>query len=262
MIGMLRVRDDGRWYALAVGGLVLAAWAALAGWGASPYAGLLDHREIGGGGLPISRVVIFVAGWTLMVIAMMLPGSLPLINLFSRMVALRPHRAALIARLIFGYLAVWAVFGAAAFRGDAYVHAAVLRMPAAAAASQWLGVAVLLLAGLYQVTPLKDKCLTKCRSPYAFVAEHWRGRNAAADALRLGIRHGLFCVGCCWTLMLLMFAVGGANLAWMLVLGAVMAAERSFPWGRHLTVPLGIGLLLAAAALVAGAPFATSIFRG
>ena len=262
MIGALRTDGDVRWYHLAVGALVLLAWAALAAWGASPFAGLLDHRGFGEGALPVSRIVIFVAGWTLMVIAMMLPGSLPLINLFSRMVAGRSGGMRLLTRLILGYLGVWAIFGAAAFRGDAYVHAAVGRVPAAADASQWIGVAILLLAGVYQVTPFKDMCLTKCRSPYLFLAEHWRGKHAGADALRLGARHGLFCLGCCWTLMLLMFAIGGVNLGWMLALGALMAAERSFRWGRHLTIPVGLVLLLAAAGLVYRMPFVVAVFRG
>jgi predicted metal-binding membrane protein len=262
MIGAVRTAGDVRWYRLAVGTLVLLAWAVLAAWGASPFAGLLDHRGIGEGTLPVSRVVVFVAGWTLMVIAMMLPGSLPLINLFSRMVAGRPGAPSLVARLIVGYLGVWAIFGAAAFRGDAYVHAGVARIPAVAEASQWIGVAILLLAGVYQATPLKDMCLAKCRSPYLFLAEHWRGKNPARDALLVGARHGLFCVGCCWTLMLLMFAVGGVNLGWMLALGAVMAAERSFRWGRHLTVPVGLALLLVAIGLIYRMPLTAGILRG
>src|SRR5579864_1962441 len=260
MIGAVRTADDTRWYSLAVASLAVLAWAALIAWGASPFAGLLDHRGIGGGSLSVSRVVVFVAGWTLMVIAMMLPGSLPLINLFSRMVGGRSDRTGLLVRLIVGYLGVWAIFGGAAFRGDAYVHAAVARFPAMANASQWIGVAILLLAGVYQVTPLKDKCLTKCRSPYLFLAEHWRGKSPARDALALGVRHGLFCVGCCWTLMLLMFAVGGVNLGWMLALGAIMAAERSFRWGRHLTIPLGLVLILAALGLVYRMPLVTALF--
>lgn len=262
MLGTIRTPADARWYGAAIAALIACAWAALVAWGGSPYAGLLDHRGIGDGALPVSRVAVFIAGWTLMVIAMMLPGSLPLINLFSRMVAGRPDGAGLLARLIGGYLAVWAVFGGVAVRGDAYVHAAAAQFRPAANASQWIGVAVLLLASVYQVTPFKDMCLTKCRSPYLFVAEHWQGKNAATEALRLGTRHGLFCVGCCWTLMLLMFAIGGVNLSWMLALGAVMAAERSFSWGQHLTAPIGVALVLAAAALVWHVPFVTGIFGG
>jgi predicted metal-binding membrane protein len=82
--------------------------------------------------------------------------------------------------------------------------------------------------------------------------EHWRGGSATSDALRLGWRHGLFCLGCCWTLMLLMFAIGGANLGWMLTLGAIMATERTTWWGRHLTRPLGIALVALAVLQVSG----------
>jgi predicted metal-binding membrane protein len=257
MISAMRTPDDARWYRLALGALVLSAWAALAVWGVSPFAGLLSHRENGEGTLPLlPRLAIFVAGWTLMTIAMMLPSSLPLINLFRRIVAGRADHAQLMLRLLAGYLAVWASFGVLAYLGDAALHGAVERLPNAAAASSVIGSALLLLAGLYQFTPLKRACLTQCRSPYSFVVEHWRGRHAARDAARLGVRHGLFCVGCCWTLMLLMFAVGGANLGWMLALGAVMGAERATRWGRRLSAPLGIALIAwAALVLTRWVPF-------
>src|SRR5947208_313692 len=112
--------------------------------------------------------------------------------------------------------------------------------------------AILLLAGAYQFTPLKTMCLEKCRSPYSFLVSHWSGKHAGRDAFRLGIRHGLFCLGCCWTLMLLMFAIGGANLGWMLALGALMAAERATRWGRRLTRPLGGALVVWAVLYLGG----------
>ena len=242
MIGAIRTPDDARWYRLSIGALVALAWAVLAVWGASPFAGLLSHREIGEGALsPILRLGIFVVGWSLMTVAMMLPSSLPLVTLFRRLVAGRPDRNALVGRLILGYLGVWVVFGAVAYRGDALVHEVVEQVPSLAA---WVAGVILLLAGVYQFTPLKHMCLEKCRSPYSFLVEHWRGHQAGGDALRLGVRHGVFCLGCCWTLMLLMFALGGANLGWMLLLGAVMAVERTTRWGRHLTRPIGVALVV------------------
>ncbi len=255
MIAALRTPDDARWYRLSLGALVLSAWAALWVWGASPFAGLLSHREIGEASLsPISRLAVFVVGWTLMSVAMMLPASLPLINLFRRLVDRRPDRAGLVVRLILGYVGVWTYFGALAYTGDTALHVAVKQVPGLAAGG--LGAAILLAAGVYQFTPLKQMCLEKCRSPYSFLVEHWHGQQAGRDALRLGARHGLFCVGCCWTLMLLMFAVGGANLGWMLALGTVMAAERTTRWGRQLTRPLGAALVAWAVLRLAGiAPF-------
>lgn len=257
MIASMRTPDDARWYRLSLWALILSAWAALAAWGASPFAGLLSHRGIGEGSLsPVFRLAVFVLGWLLMTVAMMLPSSLPLVNLFRRLVGGRPDHPGLVLRLVLGYLGVWALFGLLAYLGDIGLHGAVERLPGLAAAAGGIGAGILLAAGVYQFTPLKHTCLEKCRSPYSFLVEHWRGRQAGRDALRLGTRHGLFCVGCCWTVMLLMFAVGGANLGWMLALGAVMAAERATRWGRVLTPPLGAALVIwAVLTLVGKVPF-------
>lgn len=243
MIDAFRTPDDARWYRLSIAALVILAWAVLAAWGVSPFRGLLSHRSIVETAVsPMIQFLVFVFGWTLMTIAMMLPSSLPLVNLFRRVVTGRPDSGRLTARLVLGYLSVWVLFGAVAYRADALVHAAVSQIPFLAARSLWIAAAILFAAGVYQFTPLKHMCLEKCRSPYSFLVEHWRGGSAASDALRLGWRHGLFCLGCCWTLMLLMFAIGGANLGWMLALGAIMAAERATRWGQHLTRPLGVAL--------------------
>jgi predicted metal-binding membrane protein len=263
MIAALRTSDDTRWYRLALGALALGAWAALIAWGASPYAGLLSHRELAeSGGLTPLRLIAFTAGWLLMTIAMMLPSSLPLVNLFGRFVARRYDRSTLTLSLVLGYLAVWAAFGILAFLGDAAIHRVIERSPDVADLSQWIGVGVLLIAGVYQVTPLKNMCLVKCRSPYLFLAEHWRGRQAIWEAIGLGARHGLFCVGCCWTLMLLMFAIGGVNLGWMLTLASLMTAEKSSGWGQRLTVPVGLLLLLLAVGLVYRLPLVSAMFGG
>ena len=114
-------------------------------------------------------------------------------------------------------------------------------------ANVWaIGAAVLAVAGVYQFTELKYRCLDKCRAPLGFVVGHWRGAGEKSQALLLGVRHGAFCVGCCWCLMLLMFVVGSANIGWMLAFGAVMAAEKNLPAGRRLAAPIGAALLLAA----------------
>src|SRR5260370_12253194 len=109
-----------------------------------------------------------------------------------------------------------------------------------------IGAAILAIAGVYQFTELKYRCLDKCRAPLGFVIVHWRGARQRRQALFLGVRHGAFCIGCCWCLMLLMFAVGSANIGWMLALGAAMAAEKNLPAGRRLAAPLGAVLLVAA----------------
>ena len=86
---------------------------------------------------------------------------------------------------------------------------------------------------------LKYRCLDRCRSPLSFIMEHWRGERDQAQAFHLGVHHGIFCGGCCWPLMLLMFAIGAGSLGWMLILGSVMAGEKNMPWGRKLSAPVG-----------------------
>ncbi len=101
------------------------------------------------------------------------------------------------------------------------------------------GAGPLVLAGGYQFTSLKYRCLDKCRTPLGFIMRHWRGKNERSHAFALGVEHGAFCVGCRWALMFLMFAVGTGNVGWMLALGAVMAVDKNVRWGRRLSAPLG-----------------------
>lgn len=236
---------------LVLGGMIALAWAELALWSASPYARYLDHRALEHLPLSLSGAYLallgaFVAGWVLMSVAMMLPTSLPLVLTFRRLLAGRRDAGALVALLVAGYLAVWTAVGVVAHLGDLGVHQLVDHWPWLHRREGLVTVATLAAAGILQLTPLKHACLTRCRSPLSFVAERW-GRGAPRrDALALGVRHGLFCVGCCWPLMLLMFAFACGNLGWMLGLGAVMALEKNVAWGHRLTRPLGVALLLAA----------------
>jgi predicted metal-binding membrane protein len=238
--------------------LSATAWLALWLWGHSPYARYLDHgnwteigvagvlcRALPGGGKALAGVLV-VAGWVLMLAAMMLPTTLPLLDAFRRLTARRADRRSLMALVITGYLAVWGVFGLAAHLADWAVFAAVRQSDWLIANGWVIGAAVLATAGLYQFSALKYRCLDKCRTPLGFVIEHWRGAGERRQAFLLGSRHGAFCVGCCWALMLIMFVVGSANIGWMLALGAVMAAEKNHPSGRRLAAPVGAALLLAA----------------
>jgi predicted metal-binding membrane protein len=228
--------------------LVALSWLALFVWGLSPYAQYLDHRILGQGGVTFGLqyaglAALFVAGWTLMTVAMMLPTALPLLVLFRRVTRSRPDALRLAGCLIAGYLGVWVLVGTLAHAGDLGLHAVIERSHWLEERSWLIGVSTVMLAGAYQFAPLKSLCLDRCRSPYSFIVEHWRGGKAGLEALRLGVSHGWFCVGCCWALMLLMFVVGVGNLGWMLALGAVMAIEKNLPWGRRLSAPLGALLL-------------------
>jgi predicted metal-binding membrane protein len=234
----------------------------LAIWSASPYARFLDHEALGelgsAFGMPyLVFFLLFVVGWTLMTIAMMLPTSMPLVTLFRRLTRQRPDRLRLVILLVVGYLGIWVLFGGLAHLGDLFIHGAVEHSAWLGANAWVIGAGTIMLAGIYQFTPLKYKCLDKCRSPLSFIAEHWRGSQEALQAFRLGVHHGLFCIGCCWSLMLLMFVVGVGNLGWMLALATVMAVEKNMPWGRKISAPLGLALVGWSLVLIATAAHTT-----
>jgi predicted metal-binding membrane protein len=240
--------DDRRPFFILMVALIALTWLTLAIWSASPYARFLDHEVLGELEFSISGeylvfLLIFVAGWTLMTVAMMLPTSMPLVMLFRRLTRQRPDHLRLVSLLIVGYLGVWVFFGGLAHFGDLFLHEAVERNKWLETNAWVIGAGTIMLAGIYQFTPLKYQCLDKCRSPLSFIAQHWRGSHEALQAFRLGAHHGLFCVGCCWSLMLLMFVVGVGNVGWMLALGAVMAVEKNMPWGKKISAPLGIALV-------------------
>lgn len=233
--------------------LILLAWLSL--WLSDrSHDGMLHslhglHAFAGG----VELALVFIAGWTVMIVAMMLPTSLPLVLLFRAVVRQRRDRTLLTALLVVGYLATWTLFGMIVYSGG-WALQEIIGRSAWLGANAWvLGAGVLGLAGAYQFTPLKYHCLDKCRSPLSFVTEHWQGSRERSQSFRLGVHHGVFCVGCCWSLMLLMFLVGAAGaLLWMLVLGAVMAVEKNVSWGRRMSAPLGVLLIGAALALGAG----------
>ena len=243
--------------------LIGTAWSALLLWEQSPYGRYLDHGQWTAIGLAarICRIVpagdlllpglLYVGGWLLMASAMMLPTALPLLRLFDRLVAGRPDRSLLVALLIAGYLLAWAAFGVAAHLLDAALHEAVQRFGWLADHGWIPGAAILAIAGAFQFSRLKYRCLDKCRTPFSFIAQHWRGPAPRRAAFRLGLHHGAFCVGCCWAIMLLMFVVGTGSVGWMLILGAIMAVEKNVRWGAHLSRPLGVALLAWAGTVVA-----------
>ena len=242
-------RRDRAILAAALGALVLVAWLTLALWEGSPYAAYLGHAG-GAGPLPI-EAGLFAVGWVLMIVAMMLPSSVPLVVTFAALVRRRRHPAQLVGLVLVGYLVVWGAFGVAAWIADRGIHATVDAVPWLAEHPQLIIAATLAVAGLWQFSPLRDRCLDECRSPLGFIVNRWRGASERSEALRMGIAHGAFCVGCCWSLMLVMFGVGLASASAMLALGAITAIEKNLSWGRRLTHPLGVGLILAAVYAVA-----------
>ena len=228
--------------------LAAVAWLALWVWQGSPAGQLLQHAG-GGGPVPL-EAALFTGGWILMIVAMMLPSSVPLVVTFGALVGRRRRPWVLVALLLVGYLLVWSAFGLGAWLADRGIHAAVDAIPWLAAHPQLILATTLLAAGLWQFSPLRDRCLDACRSPLGFVLNRWRGTSERREALTMGIAHGAFCVGCCWSLMLVMFGVGLGSMAWMFGLGAITAIEKNATWGRRLGRPLGVALLLAGLTVV------------
>ena len=193
------------------------------------------------------------AMWAVMMVAMMLPSAAPMILLHARIDRAASPARRLVHTLLFAlaYLLVWSAFSAVA----ALAQALLVDLGLVSSASLALGrrpLAAALLAGtaLYQLSPVKAACLDQCRSPIHFVMRYWS--PGIAGALRLGLVHGLFCVGCCWGLMLLLFVAGVMNLAWIALLAAIVFAEKAAPPNWRIS-RLIAGLLFAgAAALLAG----------
>jgi len=232
-----------------LGALTLVAWTSLWIWERSPYRDFLGHAG-GVGPVPL-EATLFSLGWVLMIVAMMLPSSVPLVLTFRALVGRRNRPGLLVALLLLGYLAIWTGFGLGAWVLDRGIHAAVDAVPWLGEHPQVIIASTLLVAGLWQFSPIRDRCLDECRSPLGFVMNRWRGTAERREALAMGIAHGAFCIGCCWSLMLVMFGVGLGSATAMLVLGGVTAVEKNLPWGRRLTHPIGVILVLWAVYAVA-----------
>ena len=227
--------------------IVMLSWVAIWLLDNSSY-GWLFHNHVGGSGhlqhnqiIGLAPAVTFLLGWFLMTVAMMLPTTIPLITLFNRMIAQRSHAQLLLTLLLSGYLIAWIIFGIIALGLLWGINQILLN---SISIQTWVWSAGLfMLAGTFQFSSLKYTCLDKCRSPFSFLISYWHGRNEFIDSFIIGWHHGLFCIGCCWALMILMFAVSTANLIWMMILALIMAAEKNFTWGRRLSLPLGVMLL-------------------
>jgi len=187
------------------------------------------------GGVPatgsLAEFVMLALMWSVMMVGMMLPSAAPTILLFSALERKRSAGAIAgrVAFFVAGYFLVWGLFSLAAAGGQTILGRLGLMSPLMALTGAVLGGAIFILAGMYEFTPLKNRCLVHCRSPLDWIPRHMRpGR---AGALRMGMQHGAFCVGCCWVLMLLLFAGGVMNLLWVAAIAAIVLAQKLFPGG-------------------------------
>jgi predicted metal-binding membrane protein len=197
----------------------------------------------------------FVAIWTVMMAAMMLPAAAPLLLIFAAAQTGRSGRSAVAPTWLFaaGYLLVWALAGVAVYVVVQFGSNLATTLAPADRAT-WAPIALgvtLIVAGLYQFTPLKGVCLSHCRSPLGFVMEHWR--EGRWGALSMGIRHGTYCLGCCWALFAVLVAAGVMSLAWMLLLTLVVFAEKVLPMGQRASQVVGVAFVVLGAAVAVGA---------
>jgi predicted metal-binding membrane protein len=197
----------------------------------------------------------FVALWALMMTAMMLPTTAPFAALYTR--TLTDHRARRITGLASGYLLVWALAAVPAYGLARVAGELVDTRPAGA---KVLAVAIFAACGIYQLTPIKDRCLARCRSPLGFIFKYGSYRGRLRD-LRVGMSQGAFCLGCCWALMIVLVAVGLMNLAAMAVLAAVVLAEKTWRWGPHLSRAVGVVALVLAIAVVFRPSLAAGLYQ-
>ncbi|MDQ4086995.1 MAG: DUF2182 domain-containing protein [Pseudomonadota bacterium] len=256
LLGRVIARDQ-TIVALCIGGVVAIAWIWLL---AAPPGGHAMDGAHAGTAMPSMAVEPWSAAylgpafamWALMMVAMMLPSAAPMILLYARVAggAGGQGRAAPTSLFVLAYLGVWTFFAAAAAVAQALlIDVGMIRAMALAVGDGRLAGLLLLLAGLYQLSPLKQACLDQCRSPLSFIMR--LSRPGVAGALRLGIAHGLYCLGCCWALMLLLFVGGVMNLAWIAGLSLLVLAEKYVPPSLRIRSLLATALVFAGALMIA-----------
>jgi predicted metal-binding membrane protein len=199
------------------------------------------HAHPGHQGLTTVALVGFLVAWELMIVAMMLPSALPMIGLHASAAAAHERPTVVRTAFVGGYLVVWTLAGAIALAGAAGLHKAVAVTPELAQRPWRVAGALLVIAGAAQFLPLTQACLRACRHPYGWL--HTRFRPGVAAAFRLGRDHGLYCLGCCWALMLVMFAAGVADLLVMAALTGVMVYEKVGRRGERLAAVVGVFLI-------------------
>jgi predicted metal-binding membrane protein len=242
-------------------GLCLAATVAMAWWWLVRSAGLAGEMPQGGIAMAgmtgreqvwsQAYLVPAFAMWAFMMVAMMLPSAAPMILLFARFSQKSASGTANTLVFALSYLIVWTLFSALA----ALSQAALVSIAAASADSLKLVDArlagfLLLVAGIYQLSPLKTACLDQCRSPLAFLMQGWR--PGWMGAARLGLRHGLYCMGCCWALMMLLFAAGVMNLAWIAAITLIVVCEKLTPPNVRARQIIAAGLLIGGGLMIFG----------
>ena len=198
------------------------------------------------------RAPLFLAIWVIMMVAMMFPTAAPMILTFHKVQAGKRQRGdAFVSTWVFvaAYILVWTLAGVAAYAGALAAEAIAVRAALSPATAARIGGAVVILAGIYQLTPLKDLCLSKCRTPITFIMTSWR--DGTAGALRMGLLHGAYCLGCCWLLFAILFPLGIMNIGAMAGITLIIFAEKTLPWPRLAPYAAALALMLYGALVIA-----------
>lgn len=196
-----------------------------------------------------ANLLAILCMWAVMMAAMMLPSALPAVVTFARLCERGGERPRFWG-FVTAYLLVWIGFSVAATAAQWALQSANWVSPMIVSKSAWLSGSLLLIAGVYQFSPLKRICLANCRTPMGFLLGEWR--TGVRGALVMGLRHGWFCLGCCWALMALLFVGGIMNLAWVAALSIAVAIEKLAPHGEKMALALGVGLIAAGAIRLVG----------
>jgi len=209
----------------------------------------MQADDMAGMSMPLAPTVaegaLYVAAWTVMMAAMMLPSAAPTIALYA---ATQRNAASAVARIVpvvlftLTYLALWAVTGVPTYLASVVLGAITSQ------ALAYIVAGLLLAAGLFQLSPLKQLCLRACRSPVGFLLGHWRA--GWRGSLSMGWAHAVYCMGCCWALMAVLVVAGAMGLAWVLLIAVAVAAEKLLPGGEWIARAIGVALVLLGAAVV------------
>jgi predicted metal-binding membrane protein len=225
-------------------GVAAASWALLI-WQRSSMGTAMSTPTMG------MRAPLFLAVWVVMMVAMMFPTAAPMILTFHKVQAGKQTRGeAFVSTWLFvaAYMLVWASLGVLAYAGAVGAEATAAQAQLSGTAAARIGGVLLAIAGAYQLSPLKNVCLAKCRTPVTFVMTSWR--DGKVGALRMGLQHGVYCLGCCWLLFLILFPLGIMNVAAMALVTVLVFAEKTFAAGERIARWAGVALMLYGAAVL------------
>jgi predicted metal-binding membrane protein len=196
----------------------------------------------------VSEFAFIFLMWAIMMVGMMTPSATPMILIYSRVARQAAQDSRPIAAtgwFVCGYLLIWAAFSFLAAIGQGALERVAWLTPMMAAASNTVGGVILVIAGVYQFTPLKNNCLSQCQSPFAFIQANGGFKRGTGASIQLGMRHGFYCIGCCWALMALLFVGGVMNILWIAAIAIFALIEKAIPAGGVIARVAGAGLALA-----------------